>query len=320
MAAFFAQKLDENNGHRLAQVQAKPKTNDASYELKPHHWSFLKFVETQLNPYGKTVLEIGGSNFPSDILFDRLGVKKWICVDYLDFWEKAGTATAVSVDTLTQKAGENGTFSVFALEDASGHFNDRRYLKFHGNAGQIPAIFFEQFDIVVSLCAFEHINNLQTIVEKIWRCLKPGGVFYTNFAPIWSSPIGHHYSFIPNEVNFNTTVRDGIPPFIHLLWTEPETREYFAHHPLPYGVEQLEALCHWCYHSAHINRLFYEDYAEIMQQFPWKKLELTPYHWSALIDEKTLQVLQQKYPRNKVFSDGIKIYAVKTGSLVSTGG
>lgn len=43
------------------------------------------------------------------------------------------------------------------------------------------------FDCAVSFCAFEHIFSLVPTLNRIWDALKPGGVFCSQFMPIWPS-------------------------------------------------------------------------------------------------------------------------------------
>ncbi|MGQ0603447.1 MAG: class I SAM-dependent methyltransferase [Anaerolineales bacterium] len=49
-----------------------------------------------------------------------------------------------------------------------------------------------QFDLVLSLDAFEHIPDPLACLRKIHALLKPGGVLATLFGPLWYSPYGAH--------------------------------------------------------------------------------------------------------------------------------
>ena len=50
----------------------------------------------------------------------------------------------------------------------------------------------EQFDIIVSKDAFEHIMDLLLMMREIMQHLKPGGRVYIGFGPLWRSPYGDH--------------------------------------------------------------------------------------------------------------------------------
>jgi FkbM family methyltransferase len=166
----------------------------------------------------------------------------------------------------------------------------------------------------VSNCAFEHIQELKTVVEKIHHCLKPGGQFFTSFSPIWSGSLGHHYAYhyASGYRNFNHYAEDGIPPFVHLLATEEEVRNYYTKYPLPHGKEQLDALIEWCFHAEGINHLFYEDYERIVCS-TFVDVQMVPMIWGPSPEPQILQMLQLKYPGYKRFdAQGMVIRATKS--------
>ncbi len=47
----------------------------------------------------------------------------------------------------------------------------------------------EQFDLVISRDAFEHILHLEDLLSEIVKCLKPRGRLYVRFGLLWNSPI-----------------------------------------------------------------------------------------------------------------------------------
>jgi SAM-dependent methyltransferase len=284
--------------------------------VAPYHIGYLKEIASFVKD--KIVLEIGGSNFPRKLLFDTLGVKKWVCVDYLENWAKDREASTMSLEKLLRSSTNTTDFAVFSLENAKSNFDVCDYIKFHGDATYIPESFYEKFDIVVSANAFEHILTLKQVVDKIFYCLAKGGIFFTRFAPIWSCAKGHHYmggkyNGVLNgyEISFNNIEKDGIPPFIHLLKDEKETREYFADKSLPFGQTQIDCLCEWSYKTNEINRLFYEDYVEIMANSKFKEHEIKPWGMQK-INEELLMQLCQRYPKYQSFEVfGIDIFAKK---------
>lgn len=277
-------------------------------DLRPDHIGFAWQLQRHINLKGKSVLEIGGSNYPAEILFDDLRAAKWTCVDYLQYWEELndGTNPAAAVGDTADKSGSRS----FPLEEAEINFNAHRYCKFSGNAADIPDYFTEKFDVASSLCCFEHVHQLDKVIENIYRSLRPGGTFCTFFGPIWSGPLGHHY-WLNKRTNFNHIGGDRIPPFTHLLYSEEEIRRYCERLVLPHGNKQLEALCHWSYHTDKLNHLFYEDYAALMERSPFSHWSIVPY-WRHYISRKTMAELRSRYPGYKRFDvSGIFIEAVK---------
>jgi SAM-dependent methyltransferase len=222
------------------------------------------------------------------------------------------------LNELLDNSGKTNDFLVFSLDNAENNLNACDYLKFHGDATHIPESFYEKFDVVVSANAFEHILTLPQVIEKIYCCLKTGGKLFTSFAPIWSCAVGHHYAggkydrvLQKTDFSFNNIEKDGVPPFIHLLKNEEETREYFADKSLPFGQAQIDCLCKWSYHSDEINRLFFEDYEEIMANSKFKKYKMTPI-WIQEPSKEIFEELCKKYPEYKRFDVcGIEILAEK---------
>jgi SAM-dependent methyltransferase len=50
----------------------------------------------------------------------------------------------------------------------------------------------EIFDTIVSKDSFEHILDLDTMLQAMRRRLKPGGRIYAGFGPLYTSPFGDH--------------------------------------------------------------------------------------------------------------------------------
>ena len=52
----------------------------------------------------------------------------------------------------------------------------------------------EHFDVIGSDAVFEHLNNLPSVLREFWRLLKPGGILYASFGPLWNCWGGDHIS------------------------------------------------------------------------------------------------------------------------------
>lgn len=195
--------------------------------METYHETFIKNVSSRIDFEGKRVLEIGcgdGSALKT--------IAKNFCPDYIigidngldDWW-----ATAPS-------KGDN-------WEVAEGNAEK---LEFPDN----------YFDAVLSLATFEHITDVGQALKEIKRVLKPFGKFYTEFSPIWTSIIGHHYNFWIDKENAQL-----IPPWGHLWMSEDEMKEHLL---VKLGFENAQAVCDTIYHHPIINRLTRSQHYELI--------------------------------------------------------
>jgi SAM-dependent methyltransferase len=53
----------------------------------------------------------------------------------------------------------------------------------------------DEYDVVVSKDSFEHIDDLEHVLDVIFRLLAPGGVLASGFGPLYYSPFGDHGRF-----------------------------------------------------------------------------------------------------------------------------
>ena len=124
-----------------------------------------------------------------------------------------------------------------------------------------------QFDLIISIAAFEHIPDFEVALKEMYRVLKPGGILYTKFGPIWSGPWGHHL-WTKGPSQLFTYSNTSLPPYCHLLMPEEELR---THCQAVMGLtsDDATAITDFLYHSKDQNRLFYSDYEEIVKESPF---------------------------------------------------
>jgi SAM-dependent methyltransferase len=124
-----------------------------------------------------------------------------------------------------------------------------------------------QFDLVTSTSVFEHVQNLDTALGEMYRVLKPGGYMYAGLGPIWSGVWGHHlWFYYQNKVVDWRSHK--LPPYAHLLMSEAELAEWCRKE---YDDSALtEKIVEFVYHSEEQNRLFYNDYEQIVEESPFE--------------------------------------------------
>lgn len=161
------------------------------------------------------------------------------------------------------------------------------------------------FDYIYSLAAFEHIHNLGKALKEMYRILKPGGLLYSKFGPIWSSSIGHHL-WIKHDNLYYTYKNVELHPYCHLLIEPKELENNLLKR---YNQEITYKMIQFIYFSKDQNRLFYEDYEKLIKKssftnvffygtanFPNSENQLSENYI------KILKNLQNKYKKYKNFS------------------
>jgi SAM-dependent methyltransferase len=121
-------------------------------------------------------------------------------------------------------------------------------------------------DVVVSCNAFQFVD-LVPVLTDAHRVLRPGGVLYAHFGPIWSGPDGHQLEYVDyrgSELRF--WVDTLYPPYAHLRFTPSELAEVLASE-LP--ADLVEVLVWHVHQNPGVNRLFMEDYLDAFANGPW---------------------------------------------------
>lgn len=85
-------------------------------------------------------------------------------------------------------------------------------------------------DVAFSFNAFEHFPHPDRVLAELARVVRPGGLVYMDFGPLYMSPFGEHaYRSIP-------------VPYCHILWPGDVLNDYARRH----GVPEID--------FAHVNR------------------------------------------------------------------
>ena len=115
----------------------------------------------------------------------------------------------------------------------------------------------ESVDAVFSSNAFQFID-VRAALAEVRRVLRPGGVLYAHFGPIWSAVDGHQLEYVRYEGRELAFWRDTLlPPWAHLAYEREELRALLRS-GLP---EPLADLLVWHVQDSNtINRMFFEDY------------------------------------------------------------
>lgn len=143
---------------------------------------------------GCLVLELGGSGgLLGGIVSNVAG--RVICTDVVDTQLKYGGQFG---KLLKEKFERNGRD--FNLGKIEFHVADAQSLNYRDNL----------FDLIYSQNALEHIIDPLSAIREALRVLKPGGILYVTFDPVWSADSGSHFLDFVKE------------PWLHILLTDDE--------------------------------------------------------------------------------------------------
>lgn len=121
-------------------------------------------------------------------------------------------------------------------------------------------------DIVFSCNAFQFVN-FEGVLADAHRVLRSRGILYAHFGPIWSGPDGHQLEYTQyngKELQFWQDTL--LPPYSHLRFSADELRSILCT-ALP--ADLVEVLVWHVHSSPTINRLFAEDYLELILDSPF---------------------------------------------------
>lgn len=233
--------------------------------------TYFEIFSAAVSLRDQDVLEVGGA-VPPDLIDDR-GIRTWTAVD-------------ISPNRFKEALGEAelpGWYRPMLMDAAA--------MEFAANS----------FDVIYSTDCFEHVANFSSTIRECFRVLRPGGLLFTKFAPIWSGPKGHH-AWV--EVDGSTfTFNDGIvPDWQHLMGNEEEFQENVRRlTPGPVA----EAVTEYSLHSDDLNRLCDDDFLHEIEGMPWRRVVSIKLRASAKLSRNKKTKLTEQHPSVRDFrTDG----------------
>lgn len=203
---------------------------------------FLQFF----NVHGKSILEIGADDAGLLLQLARKGMHRGLGINNW-YWDHKKIKTVKVTDQIVLSYGD---IRSLPLEDGD-------------------------FDLIFSVAAFEHIHKLDVALEEMYRLLKPGGLVYSHFGPLWSSGIGHHLWFERKGQWHRFTDEKSTSPILksyeHLLFDREEMKMKLRNHWEP---EDVNRIIYELYDNPHINRYMYSDYIRMFDESLFKVVHL----------------------------------------------
>lgn len=262
-----------------------------------YHLNFISQADQLVGLRGKSVIEIGGS-LPKEFVFRHLGVHQWIGVEEMSYWAEVGT-TGVKHGTMPIQAPFQ------KVRELHPDVELPEYGVLDGAFEELPDHIVDRFDVAYSCACFEHVLRMPQLLRTASRVLKPGGMLFAMYSPIWSAWDGHHLPKIKDgqgrDHSFGTPL---IPPWGHLLLSPPEM---LSHLTSRIDRSTAERIVYYLYHSPHINRLFTEDYVGYFLQSGMEVVHLQAVFQRTITDELQKR-LEARWPGRKQFANnGIRV-------------
>ncbi|KHD08152.1 hypothetical protein PN36_18035 [Candidatus Thiomargarita nelsonii] len=221
----------------------------------------------------KTVLEIGAddavllSRLAQKGMRSGLGINNW-------YWNDKDVKTVKVTDNIIISDGD---IRALPLEDAT-------------------------FDVIFTVAAFEHIHDLEVALAEMYRLLKPGGLVYSYYGPLWSSGIGHHLWFERDGKCYRFTDEASTAPLLknyeHLLLDREEMAEKLS---ADWEQEAVNDFLYQIYDTPHINRYTYADYIHMFNASDFELVHLENFGKMA-IEPDVHEQLRAKFGEETDFS------------------
>lgn len=132
----------------------------------------------------------------------RQNVRRWLPESNLRFLDVA-CGDGLTADAIEKQIGE-----VVAIDLSDKKFaGSTTFEKMDAGAMRFED---DSFDVAYTFDAFEHFSSPDAVIKEIHRVLRPGGLLYASFGPLYNSPHGAH-QFLSIDV-----------PYCHLLFREED--------------------------------------------------------------------------------------------------
>ena len=164
------------------------------------------------------------------------------------------------------------------------------------------------FDAVLTLSVSEHLDDLGAATKEILRITKNGGNILHFFGPAWSCAYGHHLFRNPDDSLQNFSLWS-MPAHMHLLCTHEEIRKFYLEQG--YSEETVRSVLHWFDETPIINRLFFDDYIRIFNNYQML-LDSSELMYN-ILPVSHLKLLQSRFPGKHDFST----YGAKMNFIVN---
>lgn len=96
----------------------------------------------------------------------------------------------------------------------------------HGGVAEALPVKDGEVDAIFACDSFQHVDDVAAMYAECFRVLKPGGVLYANFGPVWTAPDGAHIENVTARGRrWDFWSQQFLPPWSHLLLSNDRMQE-----------------------------------------------------------------------------------------------
>ncbi|MEM8829649.1 MAG: tetratricopeptide repeat protein [Cyanobacteria bacterium P01_G01_bin.19] len=278
--------------HKLGDIYQRQN----KYFLAKNFWRKAKQERALLNI--KQVIQCIQQYFPS--------TGKLLAIDILDSGcEPTGKQLALLAEQTTGRVVGTNIYPGFPQKTIQRRRGNNEFYFMDGCKLDFDSA---TFDLVVSIDVLEHVRQPDVYLQECYRVLRPGGIGFFSWYPIWSGATGHHIhpdmvAQAAQKLNLScpnySLNNDSLPWWGHLIFSAQEMLSFLIEHK-KYDPQLAKWMRDYTYHGQDLNRWHWQDIRQSFEHIAWE-IVAEHHHVKQLTSDNIKQQLTQKYGDPKDF-------------------
>lgn len=179
--------------------------------------------------------------------------------------------TTINIDKNIQNVQLNDNYSIIKMDARQLEFDDNYFDAVHGSA------------------VLEHLNDLDVVLQQLYRCVKQGGFVCLHGGPLWSCGLGHHLWVHCEGMKYEFNGYNPVPNFSHLYYSKEEMKNFLIEE----GIKNIHAekISEMIYDSEMVNRLGYTSIKQTIIESQFSLVSMREDYWGGYLSESVQQAL-----------------------------